>query len=556
MSFFNNLKIGRRLGIGFGSQMVLIIAILGVSLYYLGRISATNERLIQSNYHKVQLTSAVTGAVAHVYQNIAEMMTTSDQKELAEGKKEIDELRATYLKALEELEKLEVHDEGKQLIAALKSKISQARDVNRRVIELAMAGKYAEAASFYHGNSMVSQNEIRKLCGELEAYQQKRITVRFAEITGYIGASKTVVIIAALVALILSISLGVTITLGITRPVAQGAAFADRMAGGDLTQTLDIRQTDEIGNLASALNRMGGSLRKMFREMADGVQQLSSSATHLASISRQMTASAEQSSARAHSVATAAEEMSASLASVASSMDHATGNVNSVAGATEEMTSTISEVARSSEKARAITGEAVEQATRINSQVVELGRAAREIGKVTETIAAISAQTNLLALNATIEAARAGAAGKGFTVVAGEIKELAQQTAAATEGIREKIENIQTSTRETVEDIEKISGVIQNVCEMITSTAVAIEEQSVVTKDIATNIAQAAYGIHEVNDNVTQTSRVSETIAHEITEANQAAGEIATSSSQVLISSEELARLAEHLKKIAAQFRV
>ena len=360
-----------------------------------------------------------------------------------------------------------------------------------------------------------------------------------------------IMVIAAVV-----IGFSLILTRPIQRTVKSCLMFANRMAEGDLTQTLEIHRRDEFGDLAAALNRMGVSLRKMFTEMADGVLTLSASAKELAAISRQMTAGAEHSSVRAHSVATAAEEMSASLASVASSMDHATGNVNSVVGATEEMTSTISEVARSSDKARLITGQAVEQAARITRQVVELGRAAREIGKVTETIAAISAQTNLLALNATIEAARAGVAGKGFTVVACEIKELAQQTAAATEGIREKIDNIQTSTRETVGDIEKISGVIQEVSEMITSTAEAIEQQSVVTRDIATNIAQAAFGIHEVNDNVTQTSRVSETIAHEITEANQAAGEIATSSSQVLISSEELARLAEHLKQLAGQFRV
>jgi methyl-accepting chemotaxis protein len=324
---------------------------------------------------------------------------------------------------------------------------------------------------------------------------------------------------------------------------------------GDLTVQVELEERFR-GSVLWEMKEMVANLRTMFQDMTNGVAALSTSATELTVISRQMTSNAELSSSRAHSVATAAEEMSASLASVAGAMDHATSNVSSVATATEEMTSTISEVARSSDKARTITGHAVTQASEITRQVVELGRAAREIGKVTETITAISAQTNLLALNATIEAARAGAAGKGFTVVASEIKELAQQTATATEGIRDKIENIQSSTRETVADIEKISTVIQEVSEMITSTAVAIEQQSVVTKDIATNIAQAAYGIHEVNDNVSQTSRVSETIAHEITEANQAAGEISSSSAQVLISSEELARLAEHLKVMSGRFRL
>ncbi len=556
MSFLNNLKIGRRLGLGFGSQMLLIAIILGLGIYNVGMIKSTVEQIVQVVSRKAELTSIISSAVDNVYLDMAEMLISSDQKYIAENKRRIDNKRDEYGKAMGELEKLETFEEGKTLIAALKSKIVQARDGNNRIFELALAGKQEKAVERYLDGVKNSHDEVLKCIEDLSVYQHKRFTVRFQEAGVYIGTTRTELIIAGLVALLLSVGLGIATTLSITRPLDLGVAFVNRMAGGDLTQTLDIVQKDELGNLATALNRMGSSLRQMFGEMTDGVQTLSSSATELSTISQQMTSSAEHSSARAHSVATAAEEMSASMASVAGAMDHATSNISSVAAATEEMTSTISEVARSSEKARVITGQAVVQASDITRQVVELGRAAREIGKVTETISAISAQTNLLALNATIEAARAGVAGKGFTVVASEIKELAQQTAAATEGIREKIENIQLSTRETVEDIERISGVIQEVSEMINATAVAIEEQSVVTRDIATNIAQAAYGIHEVNDSVSQTSRVSESIAHEITEANQSAGEIATSSAQVMMSSGELARLAEQLGVTARRFKI
>ncbi len=556
MSFFNNLKIGRRLGFGFGSQMLLIVIILGIGIYNVTMIRSTVEQIVQVVSRKAELTSIISGAVDNVYLDMAEMLSSSDPKDLAENKSSIDANRAEYKKAMDELEKLETFDEGKKLIASLKGKISQARDGNNLVLTLALAGKQEKAVAHYRSGVRTARNEVLKSIDELSAYQHKRFTVRFEEATAYIGTTRTELLVAGLVALALSILLGITTTLSITRPVDLGVAFVNRMAEGDLSQTLDIQQKDELGILAKAINAMAWNLRQMFGELTDGVQTLSSSATELSAISQQMTTSAEHSSARAHSVATAAEEMSASMASVAGAMDHATSNISTVAAATEEMTSTISDVARSSDKARAITGQAVTQAMDITRQVVELGRAAREIGKVTETIAAISAQTNLLALNATIEAARAGAAGKGFTVVASEIKELAQQTATATEGIREKIENIQASTKGTVEDIERISGVIQEVSEMISATAVAIEEQTVVTRDIATNIAQAAYGIHEVNDNVAQTSRVSESIAHEITEANQSAGEIATSSAQVMMSSGELARLAEQLGVTARRFKI
>ena len=328
------------------------------------------------------------------------------------------------------------------------------------------------------------------------------------------------------------------------------------LAGGDLSARVGLQSKDELSVIGDSFDAMADSFSEIIKELSGGVQTLSSSATELSGVSRQLTASAEQSTSRIQGVAAAAEEMSANMMSVSAAMEQATSNVNNVASASEEMTVSIADVATNSDKARTITGQAVGQARKITEQITALGIAAREIGKVTETITAISAQTNLLALNATIEAARAGAAGKGFTVVATEIKELAQQTASATEGIRDKIENIQTSTAETVGEIEKISRVIQEVNEIIAGTAMAIDQQATVTREIAANISQAAHGMQEVNQNVAQTSGVAETIAMDISDTNQAVGEISRGSNQVLSSAEGLARLADQLQEMSGRFKV
>ncbi len=377
-----------------------------------------------------------------------------------------------------------------------------------------------------------------------------------AKMENQVSTASSLIIITLLVALVLGSLLGFFVTRSITRPITKGVDFAKKMSKGDLAQTLDIDQKDEIGILISALNEMAINLKKMFVDIGAGVETLSSSSTELSAISQQMSAGSEQTTGKSNTDAAAAEEMNSNMISVATATEQASTNVSMVATATEEMTSTISEIAQNSEKARGITNEAVTQAKSASERIDKLGKAADEIGKVTEAITEISEQTNLLALNATIEAARAGEAGKGFAVVATEIKELAKQTAAATLEIKEKIGGIQDSTAGTVTEIEQISKIINDVNEIVATIATAVEEQSATSQEIAGNIAQASQGIQEVTENVAQSSSVSGEIAKDISEINQSTGEMSNSSSQVNMSAEELSGLSEKLKEMVGQFKV
>ena len=218
------------------------------------------------------------------------------------------------------------------------------------------------------------------------------------------------------------------------------------------------------------------------------------------------------------------------------------------------MSVTISEIAQSTEKARSVTHNAVTHAEDASGQVHELGRAAQEIGKVVETITYISEQVNLLALNATIEAARAGEVGKGFTVVANEIKELAQQT--ATGEIKRQVSSIQPSTQVTVVQINNITEVVNEVNDIVSKIAAVVEEQSTTTKEIAGIVAQASQGIGDINLNVDQSNTVAADIARGISEVTKSAGEMSNSSSQVNINAEQLSKLASQLDETVGKFKV
>jgi methyl-accepting chemotaxis protein len=344
----------------------------------------------------------------------------------------------------------------------------------------------------------------------------------------------------------------------ITRPIRRAAdSLRDISEGdGDLTKRLEVTSQDELGDLATHFNQFVEKLQGIMGHSAGSAQGVAAAAAELLAVSDKTTLSVHTMSGRTATVAAAAEESSANTLSVAASMEQASINLSSVASATEEMSATIGEISASSERARAISADAGAQATAVSALMTRLGQAAQEIGKVTEVITDISSQTNLLALNATIEAARAGAAGKGFAVVANEIKELAKQTAAATEDIKGKIGGVQNSAGSAISDIQKITGVIAEVGHLVASIATAIEEQAAVTRDVAGNIAQASAGVQEANERVAQTASVSRAMAQDIAGVDAAAGEIRSGGEQVHASAAELSQLAERLENLVGQFKV
>lgn len=361
-----------------------------------------------------------------------------------------------------------------------------------------------------------------------------------------------------LIVIILSAVMYMLIRRLVSRPLETSVDMLKDIAEGegDLTKRLKVITNDEVGQMSEWFNIFIGKIQDMIIDISKNANTLSTSSSELTSISEQMNTGVEQTSMKSDTVASAAEDMSTNMNNIAASMEQASASINTVATSTEEMTSTINEIATNSEKAHSITDEAVSEALGASENVDKLGRAAQEIGKVTEAITEISEQTNLLALNATIEAARAGDAGKGFAVVANEIKELARQTTEAAQEIKDKVKGIRVSTDGTVHKIEKISVVINQVNDIVSVITTSVDEQLQTTREIADSISHTSSGIQEVNNSVTQSSMVADEIAKDIKEVNDASNDMSGSCSQVHTNAEKLNSLAGQLKDMVERFKV
>lgn len=374
----------------------------------------------------------------------------------------------------------------------------------------------------------------------------------FAEaraITWVIGGLSVVAIIAVTI-------LALFIATGIANPLIQSAKVLERVAQGDLTQNVQVTTQDEVGQLGTAVNKLTASFREVIRNILQGTQTLTASSTQLNATADEMTKNAEGTTQQSATVAAAAEEMATNMRAMASSTEEMSTNVKTVAAAIEEMTASIGEIAKNAESSSTVAGQAANLADISNQKVQMLGEAADEIGKVIDVIQDIADQTNLLALNATIEAARAGEAGKGFAVVATEVKELAKQSAAATDSIRQRIQAMQGSTSETVDAIAEISQAIKNVNDVARSIAAAVEEQSIATKEISRNIAQTSTAAGTVARGVTESAAACQEITRTIATVDTAAKSTAAGAVQTKASGGQLFELAGKLNTLVADFQV
>jgi methyl-accepting chemotaxis protein len=344
--------------------------------------------------------------------------------------------------------------------------------------------------------------------------------------SGY-RSSRIEAIAVIAIGIVLALGVGWLVARNIVRSLARVQHVCDGLADGDLTRLVGLTSRDEPG-------RMGSALDAAMQRLRGTVSTIDQSATSLAGASEEMNGVAAQ-------IASSAEETSAQARAVAAAAEQVSHSVGTVSAGSEEMGASIREIAQNAAEAARVAGDAVAVTSTTSATMSQLGESSAEIGNVVKVITSIAEQTNLLALNATIEAARAGEAGKGFAVVASEVKDLAQETARATEDIARRVQAIQADTAGAVAAIEQVSQVIARISDYQTTIASAVEQQTATTAEMSRSVSEAAVGTGDISGTIGGVADAARLTSEGVGQSQQATA--------------ELARMSTELSSLVASFR-
>ena len=383
---------------------------------------------------------------------------------------------------------------------------------------------------------------------------------------------------------IISIFTSIYITFNITTPLKKVLVAIEKGEEGDMTVRSELEQKDELGVIANNIDKFFERLQGILKNLKQNSETLAGASEELSAISRQLANGSEETVAQSNTVASTTEEMAVNINAMASGAEQASvnssevagaaeqmsTNMNTIAAAIEEMSASISQIASNAGLARKVAIEATDKANDATDVMNKLGRAAKEIGQVTDVIKKIADKTNLLALNATIEAASAGEAGKGFAVVAGEIKELANQSAISADDIAHRIEDIQAGTNSAVTVINDVNNIIVKINDSVEAIAGHVDQQTKASNEIASNVSQAnvgskrvasaisevAKGANDVSRNAGEAAKGAVNVSKNVVNMSHVAQESAQSATQVNQSASDLNRIASELRGTINQFKV
>ncbi|MEH3075193.1 MAG: methyl-accepting chemotaxis protein [Quadrisphaera sp.] len=506
----------------FALVVTLAVAVVGMGGVGISQVLALNHRaqevrqtgtvpLEQLGQLKVDWQSYLT--------NLARQYIVGTTPEARDGyAKAATASMAAVQKDLSDLQNTSLTPEATAAVTTVSTSMSQYTDTLDKLLAAMAAGDSATAASLgAHYNTL--ETGIGKALDDALKAQSTGAAVAAQEAQAAADAAVRVLVGIALVALVASLTLAVLITRSITRPLEHVRTVLGRVATGDLRARAGITGSDELASVSVSLDHTLEEFGRAMSVVIATTDQLTGTSRTLDQLAVDVVGRADESAAQADLVSAAASSVSVS--------------VDTVAAGSGEMQTAIGEISASAAQAAAVAAQAVEAVEATTATVARLGASSQEIVSVVNLITSIAEQTNLLALNATIEAARAGELGKGFAVVAGEVKELARQTAQATEDISHRVSTIQEDTSGAVSAIERISEVIGRINDHQTTIAAAVEEQSATSQEMTRNVADAASGSQEIAANISMLAAGAEGSRNRASEARGASAELTSLSTRL-----------------------